>query len=68
MSFKFNPFTGNLDWVGSTTASSGPLIIERTLIEDITVTGNQTCLHRDTVIPDGFSITIEDEGELYVIA
>lgn len=42
-------------------------VIHRTILGDLTVVAGTTMLHRDMVIPDGMTVTIDDDGELLIL-
>jgi len=69
MPFRFNPTTGQLDLVGSSSSatSSDNILIKRTIIQDFTVPNDYTMLGRDTIIDSGITLTIDIGGELLVL-
>lgn len=47
--------------------SSQEVVIRRTILSDLTVLSGTTMLQRDMVIPDGMTVTIDDDGELLIL-
>lgn len=46
---------------------SSDVVIRRTLPSDLVVASGTTVLQRDMVIPDGLSVTVDDDGELLIL-
>lgn len=46
---------------------SSDVVIRRTLLSDLVVASGTTVLQRDMVIPDGLSVTVNDDGELLIL-
>lgn len=64
----YNPISNQFDFVDDNSSTAGDnVVIKRTITTDFIIQDGYTMLGRDTVIDSGVTLTIDTNGEFFIL-